>query len=307
MKKIWFFVAALLGSITTHAQSVAASKTFYEDPIHHPSTMLVIISGLVILSLVLVVVATYYIIKTLNILTDHAAREHAKKTGVAYVPQPSVIEKITQQINASVPIEKEQDIDMGHDFDGIRELDNHLPPWWKWLFYATIVFAVVYLVLYHGTGTLPLQTEEYQRELAKAEVEANLLKASQPGAQIDENTIVYEADPALTSNGKAIYNNMNCGSCHGQQGEGNTIGPNLTDAYWIHGGGIKNIFLTIKNGAIDKGMPAWGKAMKPQDVRDVTFYVMSLQGTNPSNAKAPQGELYEEEVVPAKEEEVKEP
>jgi cytochrome c oxidase cbb3-type subunit 3 len=302
MKKIWFFIAAIFGSISLHAQEASASKTFYEDPVHHPMTLLFIITVLILIALVLVGLTTYYIIKTLNMLIEHAAIESAKKSGIEYVRQPSVLERITQKLNASIPIEKEQDIDMGHDFDGIRELDNHLPPWWKWLFYATIVFAGVYLVLHHGTNTLPLQTEEYQRELAQAEIEANVLKASQPGAQIDENTITYDADAAIISNGKAIYTNMNCASCHGQQGEGNSIGPNLTDTYWIHGGGIKNIFSTIKNGAVDKGMPAWGKSMKPQDVRDVSFYVMSLQGSNPPNAKAPQGELYVEENSTSKEE-----
>ena len=86
--------------------------------------------------------------------------------------------------------------------------------------------------------------------------------------------------------------NNNCGSCHRNDGGGNTIGPNLTDDYWIHGGEVKNVFATIKNGAVEKGMPAWGKSMKPEDVRDVTFFVMSLRGTNPENAKGPQGELF---------------
>lgn len=306
MKKICFFIAAILGSIATYAQTSSAPKTFYEDPIHHPATWLFVVSAFVLITLVLVIIATYYIIKTLNLLIEHSARESAKSAGIEYTRQPSVLERITQQLNASVPLEKEQDIDMGHDFDGIRELDNHLPPWWKWLFYGTIAFAVIYMILYHGTNTLPLQAEEYEREIAQAEVEVNALRASQPGAQIDENTITYDADPAIINNGKSIYTNMNCASCHGQQGEGNSIGPNLTDEHWIHGGGIKNIFLTIKNGAVDKGMPAWGKAMKPQDVRDVSIYVMSLQGSNPANAKGPQGDLYVSE-EPESNEEIVEP
>jgi cytochrome c oxidase cbb3-type subunit 3 len=102
---------------------------------------------------------------------------------------------------------------------------------------------------------------------------------------------VYSADAAILEKGKVVFNN-NCVACHRADGGGNTIGPNLTDEYWIHGGGIKNVFSTIKNGKVDKGMPEWGKAMSAQDVRDVAFFVMSLKGTNPANGKAPQGELY---------------
>src|SRR5690606_8639059 len=94
--------------------------------------------------------------------------------------------------------------------------------------------------------------------------------------------------------GKSIYMSNNCGGCHRNDGGGNTIGPNLADTYWLHGGEVKNVFVTIKNGVVEKGMPAWGKSMSAQDVRDVTFFVLSLQGTNPPDAKAPQGELFEQ-------------
>ncbi|MBI3482112.1 MAG: c-type cytochrome [Bacteroidetes bacterium] len=113
---------------------------------------------------------------------------------------------------------------------------------------------------------------------------------------IDESTLVYSPDVAILEKGKAVFTRNNCGSCHRNDGGGNAIGPNLTDEYWLHGGGLKTVFTTIKNGVVEKGMPAWGKAMSPGDVRDVAFFVMSLQGTKPANAKASQGELYEPEV-----------
>jgi cytochrome c oxidase cbb3-type subunit 3 len=200
-------------------------------------------------------------------------------------------QKFWQQINATVPVEKEHDIDTGHDFDGIRELDNHLPPWWKGLFYATIVWGVVYLIVYHVTDTYPLSNGEYQAELAKAEKDAQILKASQPVEVIDENALEYTADEAMLSHGKTVFVSNNCASCHRNDGGGNTIGPNLTDEYWLHGGSVKSIFSTINKGVLEKGMPAWGKVMSPKDVRDVAFYIMSLKGSNPPDAKTPQGEL----------------
>ena len=200
-------------------------------------------------------------------------------------------QKFWLQINATVPVEKEHDIDTGHDFDGIRELDNHLPPWWKGLFYATIVWGIVYLIVYHVTDALPLSNGEYQAELAKAEEDARILKASQPAEVIDENTLEYVADEAILSHGKTVFTSNNCSSCHRNDGGGNTIGPNLTDEYWLHGGSIQNVFSTINKGVLEKGMPAWGKVMSPKDVRDVAFYIMSLKGSNPPDAKTPQGEL----------------
>ncbi|MGC1244111.1 MAG: c-type cytochrome, partial [Chryseosolibacter sp.] len=167
-------------------------------------------------------------------------------------------------------------------------------PWWKWLFYGTIVWAVVYFILFHVTDSLPGSLEEYQRELALAEEQVKQYQASQPRAVVDENTLEYTADGAAIEKGKSIFINNNCAGCHRNDGGGNTIGPNLTDDYWLHGGEIKDIFLTIKDGVVEKGMPAWGKAMSAQDVRDVTFFVMSLQGTNPPDAKAPQGEFTEQ-------------
>jgi cytochrome c oxidase cbb3-type subunit III len=206
----------------------------------------------------------------------------------------SLWQRFSQKMNASVPVDQEKNIELDHSYDGIKELDNHLPPWWKWLFYGTIGWAAVYIIVFHFSNSLPLSLEEYRAEIAQAEEQARKLKSAQPEPSIDENNLLYTADAAIIEKGKLVFNNNPCGSCHRNDGGGNTIGPNLTDEYWIHGGDIKNIFNTIKNGAVDKGMPAWGKAMSPQDVRDVSFYIMSLQGTNPPNGKAPQGEIFKQ-------------
>jgi cytochrome c oxidase cbb3-type subunit 3 len=255
-----------------------------------------ITAGAVALLLILVVVVAIYVIRVLNFLTEQARRQQAVESKKTYAPALSRWKKFVQKMNASVPLEREKDIELDHNYDGIRELDNHLPPWWKWLFYGTIAWAVIYFILFHVTDTLPLSQEEYRRELAQAEQQIKEFQASQPKAVIDENALEYKEDAAAIDKGKSIFINNNCAGCHRNDGGGNTIGPNLTDEYWLHGGDVKNIFLTIKNGVVEKGMPAWGKSMSAQDVRDVTFFVMSLKGTNPPDAKAPQGELIKQDV-----------
>jgi cytochrome c oxidase cbb3-type subunit 3 len=199
-----------------------------------------------------------------------------------------------QKVNDSVPIEDEKSIELDHNYDGIKELDNHLPPWWKWLFYGSMAWAVVYMVVFHITDTFPLSLGEYQNEVAVAEQQIRIQQASQPETVIDENSLVYSFDAAIIESGKKVFMDFNCGACHRNDGGGNVVGPNLTDAYWIHGGDIKDLLSIIKNGAVEKGMPAWGKSMSPENVRDVSFFVMSLQGSNPVDAKAPQGELFQQ-------------
>ncbi|HEY3430014.1 MAG TPA: cbb3-type cytochrome c oxidase N-terminal domain-containing protein [Cyclobacteriaceae bacterium] len=241
--------------------------------------------------LLLIMMVAIYIIKILNLFARRAAEEKAIKEGKVYVPEPTWWDNFVQRMNASVPVAEEKSIELDHSYDGIRELDNHLPPWWKWLFYGTIVWSVIYIAVYHVTNSMPLQAQEYEDQIALAEEAKQKYLASQPTAVIDENTLEYSADAAILENGKKAFITNNCQSCHRVDGGGNAIGPNLTDAYWLHGGSIKQIFATIKNGFVEKGMPAWGKVMKPSDVRDVAFYVMSLQGSNPPDAKAPQGQL----------------
>src|SRR5690606_26369783 len=209
------------------------------------------------------------------------------REGKVYAPKPSWWTRLVEKLNAAVPVEQEKNIELDHNFDGIKELDNHLPPWWKWLFYGTIGWSVIYIIVFHFMNSLPLSAEEYENEMAIAQQEAIKRKASSPQVEIDEASLQYAADPAILEKGKKVFMNNSCGACHRNDGGGNTIGPNLTDEYWLHGGDVKSIYTTIKNGVVEKGMPAWGKSMSPEDVRDVTFFVISLKGTNPENAKAP--------------------
>lgn len=271
-------LSTVLATTEAVAETGQAPASFLDDPL----LPLYLLSAVMVLLLILVAAVTIYAIRILNILTKQAQP----------VVRHSWWQRFIERMNASVPVEQEKDIELDHDYDGIRELDNHLPPWWKWLFYGTIGFSAVYLVVYHVTDTLPLSHDEYKREVTMAEEAVRKYLASQPQTTIDENTLEYSADPEAIEKGRNIFMNNNCGGCHRNDGGGNQIGPNLADEYWLHGGDVKDIFRTIKNGVVEKGMPAWGKSMSAQDVRDVTFFVMSLQGTNPPDAKAPQGELF---------------
>jgi len=181
------------------------------------------------------------------------------------------------------------DIDLGHDYDGIRELDNRLPPWWLYGFYLTILVGCIYLWRYHVSHTAPLSGEEYQIAMQEAAVqkEAYLKKAAN---NIDETNVKFMSGATNLAAGKAIFETI-CSACHGKEGQG-VVGPNLTDDYWIHGGSISDIFKTIKYGYPEKGMKSWKDDYSPTQMADLASYIQTLHGTNPPNPKAPQGTLY---------------
>jgi len=191
----------------------------------------------------------------------------------------------------AVPVEREADILLDHDYDGIRELDNALPPWWKYGFYLTIGVAIVYLLNYEvlGYGKNPVQ--EYNEEMAKAKIQMEAY-AAKSGNTIDENNIKMPNARGLAK-GKEIFTTT-CWPCHGKQGEGG-VGPNLTDDYWLHKGSLNDIYQSIKHGYPDKGMQAWGKSFSAKEINDLAGFIKTLKGTNPPNGKAPQGDLDTEE------------
>jgi cytochrome c oxidase cbb3-type subunit 3 len=199
-----------------------------------------------------------------------------------------------QFFTKAVPLDKEADLLLDHDYDGIKELDNALPPWWKYGFYITIVVAVFYLLKFEVWHTGMNPTEEYNTEMttAKIETEAYLASAKE---NVDENSVT-ELDVAGIAAGKAIFAKT-CVPCHLAEGQG-LVGPNLTDEYWIHGGGIKDIFKTIKYGYPDKGMQSWQSTYSSVQMQQLASYIRSLKGTNPPNPKAPQGDLYKEVTAP---------
>jgi cytochrome c oxidase cbb3-type subunit 3 len=191
------------------------------------------------------------------------------------------------------PIEQEKDLIIDHAYDGIHELDNPIPNWFNVLFYGTMIFAAGYLFYYHIGGYGDLQDVEYEKEIVKADADKQLYLANAANA-IDENSVEADNTPAVLEEGKSIFNG-NCVVCHGDGGKGG-IGPNLADEFWLHGGGVKNVFKTIKYGVPEKGMVSWEKNLSPKQISAVTNYILSLQGTKPAGAKAPQGEKYVETV-----------
>jgi cytochrome c oxidase cbb3-type subunit 3 len=190
----------------------------------------------------------------------------------------------------AAPIEKEADVLLDHDYDGIKELDNALPPWWKWGFYFTVVVAVIYMFRFHVTKTGPTPLEEYDYEMKIAAAKLDEFRKNSKEA-FDEKTVTL-ADAKGVAEGKKIFTGT-CFPCHGGNGEGNAVGPNLTDEYWLHGGSLGDVFKTITHGIPDKGMQAWGKTFSPVDIKNISSFILSLQGSKPVNAKAPQGTLYQ--------------
>ena len=185
-----------------------------------------------------------------------------------------------------VPQEKEHEIMFDHQYDGIRELDNSLPPWWVAMFYVTILFAGVYMVYYHVADIGVSSQEAYQMEIKEANAEVKAYLATQAN-KVDENTVTVLTDEASLSAAKSLYG-VHCVACHGALGEGG-VGPNFTDHYWIHGGDIKSIFKTIKYGVPETGMISWQAQLNPSDMQKLGSYILSLKDTNPPNGKEPQG------------------
>jgi len=232
----------------------------------------------------------------MNGLVDYQKKELLREQGIELAPvkkvkEPSFFSKLYDKAWSLVPIEKEADIDLGHDYDGIRELDNRLPPWWVWTFYLTIFIGVVYLYVHHGSDIGMSQHEEYIAEMEKGEAQKAAFAARQVNA-IDEANLVAVTDAPSLEKAREIYI-ANCAACHGNEGQGG-VGPNMTDMYYIHGGSIYDVYQTIKNGVPEKGMIAWKSQLQPATILNLASYIKTLEGTNPPNPKEKQGELYEE-------------
>jgi cytochrome c oxidase cbb3-type subunit III len=236
-----------------------------------------------------------YLVSNINKLMQSKAEleEEARKADSTHSILGLWMSSLWYRMNKSVAVEKEGDILRHHEFDGIRELDNDLPPWWVWGFYLTIIFAVVYLWRYHVTQTAPLQEQELQISLVRAEEQIRAYRATAANL-IDESNVEYNTDPAWLERGAQVYA-QNCVACHGANGEGG-VGPNMTDDYFIHGGDIQTIFRIVKNGVLEKGMTPWKDLLSPSQMAQVASYIKSMQGINIPNGKAPQGELYTEPI-----------
>jgi cytochrome c oxidase cbb3-type subunit 3 len=206
--------------------------------------------------------------------------------------QFSGIKKWYKKMLNQKPIEKEEEILLDHNYDGIKELDNDLPAWWLYGFYISIIFAFVYMGYYHIFDG-ETQREEYLAEVAEAKEEIEAYKAANPDL-IDASSVELLTEASDLKAGEEIFM-TSCMACHRADG-GGAIGPNLTDEHWILGGGISNVFQTVSEGGRDgKGMVAWKSELSAQEIAQVASYVISLEGTNPTDPKAPEGEIWEAE------------
>ena len=243
--------------------------------------------------LVFIFIAVLRMFSYLNQLQNLVLQQKAEEAGVPAELAPERESWWTgfyARMTDAVPVEDEDAIMTDHNYDGIIELDNNLPPWWKAGFYLGIVFAVIYLMRWHIFQTEPLSAQEYAIEMEEAEEEVLAYLATAKDL-IDENNVVALEDEAALAAGAKIFA-ANCAVCHAADGGGG-VGPNLTDPYWKHGGGIADVFTTVKYGVPTMGMIAWKDNLRPGEIQEVSSYIMTLVGTTPLKPKDPEGDFYE--------------
>lgn len=287
IKRALLTFLSIVLAIPTFAQSGEASSSNLE-------TMLIVVLAFILIVAVLILIIGLYLVSIIKMILLEDKKQKALVEGKEFDPskEQSLWGRLMNKASDAVPIEEEESILLDHDYDGIHELDNHLPPWWKWLFYITIIWGVIYFFAYHVFDTLPLMEEEYNIVMEDAKIAREAMMALE-GNNIDENNVEFSDAAEVMANGKAIYD-RECVACHAPEGQG-LIGPNFTDNYWIHGGSINDIFKTVKYGVPQKGMISWQSKLTPSDMRDVSSYILTFVGTTPQNPpapKAPEGEEY---------------
>lgn len=297
-KKSSVTVLLLLISVSAYSQTaIAATEKANALPEWIYNTDIFLLGFLFFILLLSIAVLYKVNMRLINVIIPVASKVETEFTianSLVQVRKPTLLRRIYLRLVDSVPVAKEKDILLDHDYDGIKELDNNLPPWWKYGFYITILFAFFYLMVYHVSGVGKLQGDEYKEELLLAQKQKEeRMKAS--ADNVNEDNVVALTDAELLGKGKESFQKL-CVACHRPDG-GGQVGPNLTDEYWIHGGGIKNIFKTITYGVPDKGMISWQSQLSPKQIQQVSSYVLSLKGTNPAGAKEPQGDKWIDETA----------
>lgn len=246
---------------------------------------------------IIIILALLYNLKVL--LRVEKTPVTSEANAITPVAKKSGWQNLWIKLNAFKSEKEERDLLLDHDYDGIRELDNKLPPWWLYGFYACIVFAAVYLWRHEVAHSAPSSREEYNIAMQEAEKEKEAYLAKSAN-NIDENNVKLLTEADDLEAGKKVFTTT-CAVCHKADG-GGMVGPNLTDDYWLHGGSIKDVFKTIKYGVPDKGMQSWKDSYSPKQIAQIASYIKSIHGTNPPGGKEPQGELYKDDAgaAPAK-------
>jgi cytochrome c oxidase cbb3-type subunit 3 len=188
----------------------------------------------------------------------------------------------------------------GHEWDGIKELNNPLPRWWLWTFYATIIWALAYMVVYPSWPLVEQATRGLFGYSSRAALEAEIARYSAANALNDDALVNRDlasiaASPELASyamSGGAALFRTHCAQCHGSGAAGARGYPNLLDDEWLWGGGIEDIYQTIRHGIREENdddsrvseMPAFADVLERDELADVRHYVLSLSGAphNPS-------------------------
>ncbi|MHB1277283.1 MAG: cbb3-type cytochrome c oxidase N-terminal domain-containing protein [Bacteroidia bacterium] len=277
-KKIFSLLALLSLTGLSQAQTLSDTGKFMNFGITELLWTITLIMGGILLFLIFVMLRLMKALKK----GDVSVPEMEKRT-------------ILERILSLRPLSENAKLTMDHRYDGIEELDNPTPPWFNFLFYGTIIFAIVYMVKYHVIGDGRVQENEYQAEMQEWEAKAVVNQAADTN-QIDETSVVLVSDPKLLAASADIFKTK-CSVCHGEKAEGKN-GPKLTDAYWIHGGELKDIFKTITEGVQEKGMISWKGVLKPEEIQNMASYILSIQGTVPDGVGAePQGTLKTTEPV----------
>jgi len=274
----------LMGIPALHSFAADAAKA--AEPVSHSISGIAendfyLMIGILLLELIVI----FALVLNIRLLLRSLSSKAEPVPGVVTEPQHSWF---WDKFNAAKPLDQEKDVLLDHNYDGIQELDNSLPPWWKYGFYLTIIVGVIYFYRYHISHDGPSPQEEYAMEMQKGEEDKAAYLAT-AGNNVDENSVVQLKDAVNIEAGKAIFVKT-CAPCHLADG-GGAVGPNLTDDYWLHGCGIKDIFKSIKYGWQDKGMKSWKDDFSAKQIQQLASFVKSLRGSKPAVPKLEQGEL----------------
>lgn len=285
-KSILILLAGIFSSLPAMAQTSEVSWFSQLQQMESTQLTLLVIMGVVLGVIVLLLILMIYL---MSFMVAVFKKENPETANEPSWWDEFKLKHITGRLKPAGGKE-EKALLLDHSYDGIVELDNHLPPWLVNVFYVTIAFGVIYFTYYTVLGIGQTQIEEYSEEQRIAAIqiaEWNALALT----SIDENTVTFDPTPQALESGQKIYD-TNCVACHASDGGGG-IGPNLTDEYWIHGGSISDIFSIVKYGVVEKGMIPWQDQLSPEEMQNVSSYILTLVGTTPLNPKAPEGEKYE--------------
>ena len=257
--------------------------------------LVLVISGFILLVAMQMLYSATKTIWRVQTIADFEKKGMSHAVAVKQAKQESFFSYIYQQLDGGVDLEHEEDVLLNHDYDGIRELDNNLPPWWVGMFYISILFAFAYIGIFHFSSYAQSSVEIYEQEVLEGKIirakfaEAKRLKKEEE-SQDDLAFSKRLTDAQSLSKGEELFN-LQCAACHKKDGGGST-GPNMTDEYWIHGGAFTDIVKVIVEGVPGKNMISWKEVLKPEQIQQVASYILTLQGTNPPNAKDPEGEKF---------------